>query len=169
MVICITRLTIEDWNEYKKLRLKALKEDPLAFTDSFEEALEKVDDHWLNHLKSDKTSSISLFAKCNEKLIGMVAIVFSNKKKTSHTAELVGNYVDKDFRGQGVGSTMMQSIIDEAKANPRIKKIILEVVATQIPGIKLYEKFGFKKVGVRKDQFFHDNKYYDLIQMERFL
>ncbi len=169
MVVCITKLSIEDWSEYKALRLKALKEDPLAFSDSFEEALEKIDDHWLNHLKSDKTSSVSLFAKSNEKLIGMVALIFSHKNKTAHTVELVGNYVDKDYRGQGVGSMMMEAIINEAKSNPKIKKIILDVVATQLPGIKLYEKYGFKKVGKRKDQFFHDGKYYDLIQMEKFL
>lgn len=171
MAITITKLSIDDWSEYKALRLKALKEDPIAFTSSFEDSMDKLDDYWISHLNMKHHNSMMLFAKDEEadRLVGMVALIFNDKKRTKHVAELAGNYVDSDYRRRGIGSMMMEAIIHEAKENKLIKKINLSVVATQEPAVKLYEKFGFKKIGTLTDNFYLDEKYYDLVLMENLL
>lgn len=169
MSIQISKLTIADWADYKALRLRALEESPLAFLDSFEEALNQVDDHWMRHLRADKNSSTTLFAREDNDLIGMCAIIFNNKNKHKHVAEIVGNYVDKSCRGKGVGSMLMEEIIKTASDRGDIKKIDLEVVSTQEPAIKLYEKFGFKKIGKLTDEFLCEGKFYDIIVMEKIL
>ncbi len=169
MAIKISPLSITDWTAYKALRLKALEESPLAFLDSFEEALNKVDDHWIRHLQADKHSSITLFARENKNLVGMCAILFNSKNKHKHVAEIGGNYVDKAYRGKGIGGLLMQEIINAAVNQSGIKKINLQVVVSQKPAIKLYQKFGFRKVGKLTGEFLCEGKYYDILIMEKLL
>ena len=45
---------------------------------------------------------------------------------------------------------MLDKLIDLAKKEKEINSITLEVNSINIPAIKLYEKFGFKNVGLRK-------------------
>lgn len=164
--IKIVSLTISDWQEYKNLRLKALEDDPMAFTTSFEEAVNKVNDYWIGHLKEQDKESITLFAKKGNRLIGMIAAVFNSKKKTRHIAELVGAYVDPEFRGHGAGSKLMKGIIDQVKNHKEIIKINLGVITTQKPAIALYKKYGFKEAGTREKELYISGKYYDMLLME---
>ena len=53
--------------------------------------------------------------------------------------------VDEIKRNKGKGSQMIQYLIDTVK-----KDITLEVKEDNIPAIKLYEKYGFKKKAIRK-------------------
>ena len=63
---------------------------------------------------------------------------------------------NKNFRKQNIGSLMLSKLIELAKLEPNISSITLEVNSNNIAAIKLYEKFGFKAVGLRK-------KYYNNI------
>ncbi|HHT97981.1 MAG TPA: ribosomal protein S18-alanine N-acetyltransferase [Clostridiales bacterium] len=58
--------------------------------------------------------------------------------------------IKKDYRGKNIGYKLMSNLIDEGKKNG-IKEFILEVRQSNIVAIRLYEKLGFKIIGVRKD------------------
>lgn len=69
-----------------------------------------------------------------------------------------------ELQGQGVGSLLMDQMISETEGfGARVW--ILEVRAGNAPAIKLYEKYGFQRIGLRK-------KYYengeDAIVMHRY-
>lgn len=169
MNVQISTLSIADWSLYKELRLKALRQDSIAFLDSFEEALDKVDDYWMRHLNASEEDSITLFARASNKLVGMIAILFNTKVKTKHVAEIVGMYVDPKHRGKGIGIKLMQEIENKVREREDIKKIKLEVVETQEAAINLYKKQGFKVVGKLQNEFFEKGKYYDNLIMEKLL
>lgn len=57
--------------------------------------------------------------------------------------------VFKEFQNQKIGSMLLKNLIDFMKN--KCEFISLEVRKSNLLAIKLYEKFGFKKVGVRKD------------------
>ena len=59
----------------------------------------------------------------------------------------------------------MEELIKFAKENPTIKNVSLGVKATNEKAIKLYEKFGFEKVGVHKDYFNINGEYTDSLIM----
>jgi len=63
--------------------------------------------------------------------------------------------VDKNFRRQKIAEKLMFAIIDKCYEQ-MIKYITLEVRVSNFPAINLYEKFGFKSVGVRK-KYYQDN------------
>lgn len=58
--------------------------------------------------------------------------------------------VRKDFRNHGIGSMLLNKLIELSIKENGINSITLEVNTKNIPAIKLYEKYGFKNVGVRK-------------------
>ena len=61
----------------------------------------------------------------------------------------------------GVGSAVMEELIRFAKDHELIKNISLGVKASNERAIKLYERFGFVKVGSHKDYFNINGEYDD--------
>lgn len=64
-----------------------------------------------------------------------------------HITDIV---VKKSYRMHGIGSTILEKLIQIAKNDEIINSLTLEVNVNNIPAQKLYEKFGFKTLGVRK-------------------
>lgn len=71
--------------------------------------------------------------------------------------------VKKAYRRRGVGTMLLEKIIDYANEH-EIKKLELEVRAGNTPAIKLYEKYGFYGVGLRKG--YYKNPAEDAILMD---
>ncbi|MEG6566805.1 ribosomal protein S18-alanine N-acetyltransferase [Thermoanaerobacterium saccharolyticum] len=63
--------------------------------------------------------------------------------------------VHPDFRGQGVGSAIVEGLIELAKTKG-ITSMTLEVRESNLVAQSLYKKYGFKPVGKRKG-YYQDN------------
>jgi len=63
--------------------------------------------------------------------------------------------VKKDYLRNHIGEAIMQKIIEDCYQN-NIKYLTLEVRVSNIPAIKLYEKYGFQSLGTRKG-YYQDN------------
>jgi ribosomal-protein-alanine N-acetyltransferase len=57
--------------------------------------------------------------------------------------------VAADMQGRGVGSALLTALLDEA-ARRRQSRVSLEVRADNDRAIGLYERFGFRRAGVRR-------------------
>ena len=111
------------------------------------------DDFWnYTTLKNEleNTNSTYIVAKNNNIIVGFAGIW-----KAVDDIHITNIVVKKDFRNNGIGSLLLQKLIELSKQKD-ITSITLEVNELNICAIKLYEKFGFKKVGIRK-------KYYNNI------
>lgn len=60
--------------------------------------------------------------------------------------------VDKDFRKKGIGSALVETLVTYAKKN-NLCFLTLEVRESNENARSLYEKFGFIKVGERKNYY----------------
>lgn len=141
----ISKMTIQDVNLLKS------------------ELEEKFDNFWTYRiLKSeiDNINSRYIVAKINMEIVGFAGIIIA-----CDTAEIMNIVSKKDKRGLGIGSKMLDSLINLAKQN-NCSNITLEVNSSNIPAIKLYEKFNFKQVGLRKKYY---NNTYDAILMTLYL
>ncbi len=75
--------------------------------------------------------------------------------------------VHSDFRRQGIASKLIKQMIKLCKEH-EISYILLEVRKNNISAQKLYEKFGFKSDGIRKDYYKNpDNTREDAILMSK--
>lgn len=63
--------------------------------------------------------------------------------------------VDPDFRRQHIGEALLVAIIEDCYKD-MAKYLTLEVRESNMPAIKMYEKYGFKSFGVRKG-YYQDN------------
>lgn len=63
--------------------------------------------------------------------------------------------VDPTCQGQGLGRVLMQKLFAEAHVRG-VHKIYLQVRVSNAAAIKLYESFGFAKLGLRK-RYYQDN------------
>lgn len=62
--------------------------------------------------------------------------------------------VRKDKRNQKIGSKLLEEIFRIAK-QLNAKTITLEVNENNAPAIKLYQKYGFQQMGLRKKYYNH--------------
>lgn len=100
-------------------------------------------------------------------LLGWIDFNRGNFSEIAHTATL-GMGVKKQFRGQGIGSALMDACVKSAKSLG-IEKLELEVFASNTAARALYIKKGFFEEGIRlKKRKFEDN-YDDLVCMGLFL
>jgi len=76
----------------------------------------------------------------------------------------VGIVVKDGFRGVGVGTRMMQTIVEFARKRG-LRVLVLSVFATNERAIHVYEKVGFVKCGRVPRKHFHRGKYVDEIIM----
>ncbi|GAA4110279.1 GNAT family N-acetyltransferase [Aquimarina addita] len=111
-------------------------------------------------------NSIILVAVSEDTMIGNIDLTGSRRKKTAHTA-MIGMGIHTEWQNQGIGTLLLQNVLDWAKENEILKTIWLEVYNTNSLGIALYQKMGFESQGLIPDFFFENNSYIDKIIMSR--
>ena len=100
-------------------------------------------------LENENTTYI--IAKEKEEVVGFAGISVCIDEATLNNI-----VVKKTCRGRGIGGELLESLIDIC-SDLNLKTFTLEVNTTNEPAIRLYKKFGFKNLGVRK-------KYYNNTQ-----
>lgn len=86
-----------------------------------------------------------------DKLIGTVAL----KKLDENTVELKAMYLDRSYRGKGLGRRLMNKIVDEAKWFG-YKSIVLDSMSQYKDALRLYERTGFQNTERYNDNLFAD-------------
>lgn len=115
------------------------------------------EEEFLNSAHGDK-KSIHLIACKNGEIIGEGNIK-GLPRRMCHRAEL-GISVKRKYWNSGIGSKLIKELIKYANAN-EIEILNLEVRKDNINAIHLYEKFGFKSIGISPAFFKIDGEYVD--------
>lgn len=93
----------------------------------------------------------------------------SLKKRSAHIAQL-GLTVAKDFRGEGLGESILRLTIDLLPTYlPTIRLLKLGVFSPNQAGIALYKKLGFTQYGVLPRSILYRGEFVDHILMSRSL
>lgn len=97
------------------------------------------------------------------------AYASSWKKRNAyrHTVEST-IYLDPATHGRGVGSLLMEALLDELKRSP-IHAVIACISLPNPSSIKLHEKLGFRQVSCFKEVGFKFNRWIDVGDWERLL
>ena len=164
-------LTPERWREAKQLRLEALLAEPTAFASSHEDELAFSDDVWIARLATayERDGNLTFFAAVDGALVGMAGASWPAREKLRHVASIYGVYISPAQRGQGIAAQLMRRLLDELSALPQLEKVGLTVNSASTPAVRLYERFGFQRVGAARRELRVGGQYYDLLYMERFL
>ena len=124
---------------------------------TFEKQMEWFRKHGKNHPV--------LVAENNNQVIGWASLSPWSDRCAYDTTVEVSVYVHKDFRGQGIGSNLLEMITLEGnKVNNHT--VISRITQGNEASMHLHEKFGYTHIGVMKEVGFKFGKFLDVHLMQ---
>ena len=96
-------------------------------------------------------------------IIGRLSLARDPHPASRHVADL-GLMVAAPSRRSGIGSALLEQAVDWARQSD-IRKLELHVFPHNEPAIRLYERFGFSREGLRRGHYRRGGGYVDAILM----
>ena len=158
----IKKLTVEDAEKYKQIRLKGLQTDFASFGDTWENESKKDDKYWEEKISKPGRS---FYAAEDKDIFVSTAGTVDN---TSEKSTIIAVYTLPEYRGKNLSTQIINQIINNAKQK-RLKRIQLHVNADNIEALKVYEKIGFNVISTEKGKLRGDGKLHDSHTMEKIL
>lgn len=115
-----------------------------------DELVTEFDDFWTYSIfkkELENSNSKYFVALINEEIVGFAGIW-----KVLDEIHITNIVTKISKRHMGIASKLLEELIKTAKSE-KASLLTLEVHETNINAIKLYEKFNFKKVGLRKNYY----------------
>ena len=92
---------------------------------------------------------------------------FNPRPAYDHVAD-ISVYVERAWRGHGVGRALLGALVQRAIALG-YHKLVLAAFPDNVAGMALYTRMGFTRVGVYREQGLLDGRWVDVAVMERLL
>lgn len=102
----------------------------------------------------------------NEKVLGWAALSAVSARPAYQGVAEVSIYIDNDFRGKGIGSRLMEKVIQSSEENG-IWTLNSSVFPENAATLKLHEKFGFRIIGIKEKVARLDGKWRNTVLLER--
>jgi len=118
---------------------------------------------FLKALRRYEHAAVFVAERDDGTLVGRLSVGRDPHPASTHVAD-VGLMVALDARRQGVGTALLQSAVDWARATG-IRKLELHVFPWNAAAIALYEAFGFEREGFRKQHYRRGGEFVDAILM----
>lgn len=165
----IKELGAHDAEDFFKLRLRGLKEEPHAFTSSYEESAAEDISNVAKRLVSNENSFV-LGVYDQSKLVGVTGFYrYKDGIKVAHKGVVWGVYLLPEYRGKGIAKRLLLEVIAKVRGLPGIELVHLGVNPANPPVVKLYESVGFSKWGSELHALKVDGQYVDEDQMVLFI
>ncbi len=171
MDAAIRTLGAADAPAYHALWLRALREHPEAFSQSYEAQLATPIADVAERLRaaSEAPHDFVLGVFVNGAMSGMMGFRRERSAKRRHKAEIWGVYVAAEAQGRGLGRRMMRDAIDRASRMAGLEQINLAVVSGNAAARRLYLSLGFEPYGLERRAVFVNGRYLDDEFMTLFL
>lgn len=135
----------DEWQTYKELRLRALRESPEAFVASVEEEEEFSDEQW----KERMVRSRRLLAEDGSDAVGVASLGTTHRTKIEGAGELFGLWVAADRRGTGVARRLLEQAAAAAR-NEGLKQLLYWVGTDNGRAVAFASSFGFRPTDSRR-------------------
>lgn len=127
-----------------------------------------IDDMISENTRNIENDIVDIFAMLdNDKLIGELHVKYDNEDKDfaekGKRAYLFAFRIHKDYQGKGLGSYLLETVIDELNANG-YHELTVGVEDDNIRARYMYEKYGFiQSIARIKETYQGDSYEYDLL------
>ncbi len=160
-------ITHSDVEQFRSVRLDALKNNPMPLLDVYEIEKAKPISDYLSLLSKHVVTG----AYAKEKLVGTTFATIFAQPRLSHKAIIWGTYVDQSVRGKNVGRNMQLASFKNLKENHGIRQCIAAVVADNVAALKMNYSIGFFQTYLERDGIQNPNGegYSDLVHIMKYL
>ena len=157
--IVLRPLLPEDAPLYREIRLEALRNEPDAFSSTFEIERERPLEQFAARLRDAHV--VGAFR--GTALAGIAGFYIQPGPKHAHKGMLWGMYVRPAQRSAGIGRLLVEAII--AHARQHVEVLQLFVVADNLPARRLYRRLGFVEYGIERHATKYQGRYHDDVLM----
>jgi RimJ/RimL family protein N-acetyltransferase len=120
--------------------------------------------HLIGHFLASPSAHWLLAVDEQGTLVGSLTIRPYRGTMHDHTV-LAVLMVAQAWRSQGVGSAMARQAVDWCAANPHIKRLEIDVLVENTPSIRVCEKVGFVREGIKQAFAYKDGRFQDVAFM----
>lgn len=161
----IRRATIQDTEQLLIHGLRVSKESnfTLPTPDEMSRMTIEQEEQWI---ESSNHEGILLVAEVDGQIIGLLNFVRGRRKRIRHHG-IFGIGIQKAYWNQGVGTKLLNSLLEWAKDQDGLEIIYLGVLANNPWAIHVSKKLCFREIGLRSRHVKLENgEYIDEILME---
>ena len=141
----VRRVLAADWQALRRLRLRALESDPLAFGSTLSEELGVPDQRWRDRATTGAESPTSgqwVAEEVSGELVGSIVVA-----EVGNQLYVFGMWVEPRLRGRGIGGRLLDTGLAWAAATFPGREVRLDVNPRQAGAVRLYESRGFRRSG----------------------
>lgn len=115
--------------------------DKVVRENSFQKSMIRYEDHvsWFSQKLTNENCNFYLFLDSNDVPVGQVRIDKSNNET------IIGLSIDSTFRGQGLGTAMIQATCDDYFITHPDAVIVAYIKEQNVSSFKIFEKAGFNE------------------------
>ena len=139
MSLTVHRVTPDDWQSHRDLRLEMLQAAPDAFFTQYADIVDFDEETWRGRI----ATQCHFQARLDGDPVGSVG-VWDDPETPDDAATLVAMYVAPRARGAGVGERLVQAVLDEAAERGRTR-VVLEVTDGNEAGDPAVRADGFRR------------------------
>ncbi len=153
----------EEWAEFRRIRLEALRTDPAAFGSSYAAEASQSDELWqarLAKVHEEAGTQLALVAKRGAEAVGLVGAY-----RTDETWRIISLFVSPRARGEGIGRALIREVLRAIECAGATRSIELTVNAERKHVVALYEELGFRVESELRGQVMGDGKPHDELVM----
>lgn len=156
-------LSVDELDDFRTIRLSALKQSPKMFGSTYAVEIEKP----LSFFENCLSNSTVFGAYHQNKIVGLATLTQEIGAKFSHKAHLSSVFIEPAFQQKGIASVLLRSVIQYSQQH--VEQILLTVANDNKPALILYEKLGFQSYGIELKALKDKDGYIDEILMKLFL
>jgi putative acetyltransferase len=165
MQIAHPRIVLERFTEKHLEGVTALYNEPAVCRQVLQMPYQAVDT-WRKRLAASTERQVQLVALSDGQVIGHIGLDQYARIRQGHVGTVYMG-VALDWQGQGVGSKLMEAVLEIADNWMNLRRIELTVYFDNEAAQRLYRKFGFEMEGRLRDYAVRDGVFADAMSMAR--
>lgn len=111
---------------------------------------------------------VALVAEVSKQVIGWASLNPYSHRCAYHGVADLSIYIHREYRGKGIGNALLLELENEARKH-NFHKIVLFTFPFNKAGQGLYQKLGYRTVGVFEQQGIMDGELIDIMIMEKLI
>lgn len=124
-----------------------------------------VDYKWYENYMQNRNNTIrcTITDISDKNILGLVSL--TNINTINQSAKFHIMIGDTENTNKGIGYFVTSKMLDHAFNNINLNRVELGVLESNTRALKLYEKIGFKKEGIKRQSIYKNGQFVDIIMM----